>query len=116
MPGSARDVTELIIEAARVHGCRLFRNNTGKVVHRYKSKTGQMRNRVIKFGIGPDGGGGGDLIGWDSTGRFVSIDVKYDGSTLTPGQQEWMSWVRDGGGKAGTAHSVEEAIHVIKGP
>lgn len=108
---SAAKLTEDIVIAATEVGARLFRNNGG--VSRY-TKGGKQY--VVAYGVGPSGGGGGDLLGWTKDGLFLSIEVKYGNDRPTKNQLMWIDWVNKGGGRAGIARSVEDAIAIIKGP
>lgn len=103
-------LTEDIMLAASEIGCRLFRNNTG--IARYKMKSGE---RVVRYGVGPTGGGGGDLIGWNKDGIFISIEIKVGRDKQTENQKMWERWVNNGGGRAGVARSVQDALDIING-
>lgn len=102
------ELTEAILIAASDAGHRLFRNNSGK----FKDKRGVW----ISFGVGPRGGGGGDLIGWTSSGRFASIEIKVGKDKPTDAQIMWQGWVIAGGGCAGVARSVEDALLILQVP
>ena len=98
---------------------RIFRNNVGKLEDRH--------GRWVTFGLCP---GSSDLIGWRSVvvtptmvGRrlalFVALEIKAPGSRTKPEQfemqQAFQSAVRDAGGIAGEARSVEEAEGIVDG-
>jgi hypothetical protein len=94
------------------HGCRLFRNNTGAI----KDQTG----RLVRFGLCK---GSSDLIGFkpvtitpDMVGRtvaiFTAIEVKTPGGKPTPEQLHFVKRVKDHGGIAGIARSVEEMLAI----
>lgn len=104
------ELTTAIMQAATEAGARLFRNNSGVAVHRRDGRTYRTA-----YGVGPTGGGGGDLIGWSSDGRFVSIEIKVGKDRQTEAQKKWMRWVIAGGGLAGEARSVDDALKIIKG-
>jgi hypothetical protein len=89
----------------------LFKNHSG--VARYVNKG---KRSAVRYGVGPDDGGGHDLIGWRiSDGKFVSIDAKVGRDKLSAGQIKWMGWVVRGGGLSGEARSVDEARAIING-
>lgn len=104
------ELTQVIILAATEHGARLWRNNSGVAVHKKDGRTYR-----VAYGVGPQGGGGGDLIGWTATGRFASIEIKIGRDKQTEAQNKWERWVIAGGGVAGVARSVEDAIAILKG-
>jgi hypothetical protein len=94
------------------HGCRLFRNNTGAI----KDQTG----RLVRFGLCK---GSSDLIGFkpvtitpEMVGRtvaiFTAIEVKTPGGKPTPEQLHFVKRVKDHGGIAGIARSVEEMLAI----
>ena len=105
---STKKLTEDIILAASEHGARLFRNNSGVATYKRNGKVTRVR-----YGVGPVGGGGGDLIGYDNSGRFLSIEVKVGRDKQSEAQKKWERWVNMGGGRAGVARSVEDAIAII---
>lgn len=109
MTGTAK-LTDDICEAASDSGHRLFRNNSGVAKHVKKDKTWH-----VHYGVGPVGGGGGDLIGWTRTGRFASIEVKTGQDRQSDAQAKWERWVKAGGGVAGVARSVAEALAILAG-
>jgi hypothetical protein len=92
---------------------RLWRNNTGAL----KDATG----RLVRYGLCP---GSSDLIGFrtvtitpDMVGRkvavFAAIEVK-DGGRATAEQQAFIAMVRERGGIAGVARSVDEARAILQ--
>lgn len=106
------ELVDAILLAAPEHGARLFKNASGMS----RKKDGNGKVWTIRFGVGPVGGGGHDLIGWRmSDGRFISIDAKVGRDKLSPQQVKWMQWVIAGGGLSGEARSVEDAIAIIRG-
>ena len=96
---------------------RLFRNQVGQLPD---PRTG----RPVQFGLAR---GSADLIGWrtitvtpDMVGRqlavFTSIEVKTPTGRIRPEQQAWLDVVRSGGGLAGIARTVDDAIRIIDSP
>lgn len=94
------------------HGCRLFRNNTGAI----KDQTG----RLVRFGLCK---GSSDLIGFRPTvitpemvGKtvaiFTAIEVKTPTGKPTPEQLHFLQRVKDLGGIAGIARSVDDALAI----
>ena len=101
-------LTEEICFAASEAGHRLFRNNSGVAKH-VKGK----RTWFVRYGVGPSDGGGGDLIGWTRSGRFASIEIKTGHDRQSDEQKKWEGWVRAGGGVAGVARSVADALAIL---
>lgn len=100
-------LTEEILIAASNAGHRLFRNNSGRFQ--------DARGKWVTFGVGPKGGGGSDLIGWTKEGLFASIEIKVGKDRPTETQLMWIRWVNTGGGRAGVARSVSEALSILDG-
>ena len=60
--------------------------------------------------------GSSDLIGWtvrDGRAVFVAIEVKAERGRVTPEQQRFIDVVREAGGVAGVARSVEDARAIL---
>ena len=102
------ELTAAIIQAASDEGHRLFRNNSGRMKTIYKG-----RERWVSYGVGPTSGGGADLIGWCKGGRFASIEIKVGHDKQSEAQKTWERWVIAGGGVAGVARSVEDALLIL---
>jgi len=94
------------------HGCRLWRNNTGAI----KDSEG----RLVRFGLCI---GSSDLIGirpitvtsdmiGHTVGVFTAIEVKTPKGKPTEDQINFIQRVKDLGGFAGVARSVEEALNI----
>ena len=96
------------------HGCRLFRNQTGAL----KDQTG----RLVRFGLCK---GSSDLIGFKSItitpemvgkkiAAFVAIEVKTASGKPTPEQLNFVNRVKELGGIAGIARSVEDVLAITR--
>jgi hypothetical protein len=96
------------------HGCRLFRNNTGAIK--------DAEGRLVRFGLCK---GSSDLIGFrptvitpDMVGQtvavFTAIEVKTPTGKPTPEQLHFINRVKQHGGIAGIARSVEDALAITK--
>lgn len=109
-PANTAELTEAVLLAASEIGARLHRNNSGSAMREHNGKV-----RRIRFGVGPVGGGGGDLIGWCRGGRFASIEIKFGRDKQTDAQKKWERWVIMGGGVAGVARSVADAMAILEG-
>jgi len=107
-----QDIMRSIMLAS--HGCRLWRNNTGAI----KDETG----RLVRFGLCK---GSSDIIGitpvtitpdmiGKRVGIFTAIEVKTPKGKATDEQINFIQRVRDLGGFAGVARSVEDALEITK--
>ena len=92
---------------------RIFRNQVGSLPD---PRTG----RLVTFGLAK---GSADLIGWRTVvvtpemvgtrlAVFLSIEVKTPTGRVSPTQQAWLSVVQGGGGLAGIARSVPDALRI----
>lgn len=91
---------------------RLWRNNTGRL----RDERGQL----VTFGLCP---GSADLIGYttievtpDMVGQrvavFTAVEVKTPTGRPTPEQAAFLEHVRQAGGRAGIARSIEDAERI----
>ena len=89
------------MEASR-KGMRLFRNNVGQLL--------DDRGVPVRYGLANDSPAlnkalkSSDLIGWDATGRFLSVEVKAEGWRFTGtarelAQERWLQMVTAAGGR-----------------
>lgn len=96
--------------------CRLFRNNTGCLK--------DQQGRPVRFGLCE---GSSDLIGYttvevtpDMVGQrlavFTAIEVKSATGRPTAQQLAFIEHVRQAGGRAGIARSIEDAERITGGP
>lgn len=94
---------------------RLFRNNVGVAE--------MPGGRMVRFGLHP---GSSDLIGWHTVtitpamvgGKvaiFAAIETKAPRGRRERHQQNFIEQVREAGGLAGFARSVDEAVKIIRG-
>ena len=87
---------------------RIWRNNSGAL----KDFTG----RLIHFGVAAPGGS--DLIGWvkvDGRAIFLAIEVKVKTGRVTQAQVDFINFVRQHGGRAGIARTVQDAEEICYG-
>ncbi len=107
-------MNDILLELAGC-GVLLFRNNTGALK--------DERGRLVRFGLAV---GGSDLIGitpvtvtQDMVGKklavFTAIEVKARRGVATSRQLAFIERIRELGGLAGVARSVEDALKIIKG-
>ena len=94
---------------------RLWRNNSGSLPD---PRTG----RYVQFGVGSPGGS--DLIGYrkvkitpDMVGTeiavFAAVEVKTANGRATEQQKAFIEHIRNAGGIAGVARSVDEANSIL---
>jgi len=91
------------LEATRL-GARLMRNNVGVLR--------DSRGVPVHFGLGV---GSSDLIGWTPDARFLAVEVKLPGRKPTREQARFIEAVRQAGGRAGVAYSVEDVGRIVRG-
>lgn len=80
------------------HYC--WRNNSGMVHMRDK----YGRDRMWKAGLK----GSSDIIGIATDGRFIAIECKRKGKKPTPQQEAFLQEIKQRGGYAGIATSIED--------
>lgn len=110
------DLMRAIQLAATQRGHRLWRNNSaqgwaGKFLKRYANGSVLIGDAYpLHAGLSV---GSSDLIGLTSMGRFLSIEVKSPRGRLTEEQQAWIAMVRQFGGLAGEARSIEDLDEIL---
>jgi len=78
-----------------------WRNNTGAI---------RLDKRFIRFGAV----GSSDILGIMSDGRFLAIEVKSAKGRLTKYQKAFLDGIRDAGGVALVARSVDDVAMGLK--
>tara|TARA_R110002051_G_scaffold178040_1_gene247849 strand:+ start:7308 stop:7646 length:339 start_codon:yes stop_codon:yes gene_type:complete len=78
-----------------------WRNNTGAI---------RLDKRFIRFGAV----GSSDILGVMSDGRFLAIEVKSAKGKLTKHQKVFLDGIRDAGGVAFVARSIEDVAMGLK--
>ena len=112
------DIMRAIQVAASKSGNRLFRNNVavgwvGHLANKPKDGIVVLKNaRALHAGLCV---GSSDLIGFTRDGRFLAIEVKTDTGRATQEQRQFIAIVREFGGYAGIARSVQDAIEITNG-
>lgn len=115
---SEYDLSRNIQVAASQAGCRLWRNNVaeawvGIYVRRLPDGTVTLKNsRPLHAGLVK---GSSDLIGLTGAGVFLAIEVKTPTGRVRPEQRKFIETIRQLGGRAGIARSVQDAINIING-
>lgn len=103
---ATNQLTQEILASLSERGHLACRNNSGVAT---------FKGRAVRFGVGPIGGGGGDIIGCASDGVFFSVEIKVGKDRSSDKQIKWERWVKKRGGRAGIARSVEEAVMIAEG-
>lgn len=96
-------------------GTRLWRNNTGMLR--------DQQGRPVRFGLCA---GSADLIGYttievtpDMVGQrlavFTAVEVKTATGRPTPEQSAFLDHIRQAGGRAGIARSIDDAVRITEG-
>ena len=99
MPTEQHLIKQAIVQLSSPDARRLWRNNSGMAFH---------RDRPVRYGI-PPGGGGPDIIGiWD--GKFAAIEVKTAKANLRKEQLAFLMLIKRLGGFAAvyTEQGLEE--------
>ena len=102
-------------------GCIPYRNESkaawvGNVVHQEGSMVTLDKAARVQVGLVK---GSADIVGFDAPphqpfARFFGIEIKTGSGMLTKEQREWINCVRQNGGIAGVARSVEDAVEIIE--
>jgi len=112
MPKSeAKIQREILIDIGGRPTCRMFRNPAGF-----------DKEKKVYYGLSRRGSS--DLIGLKSrivqqedvgkkVAQFVAIEVKSMRGAVRPEQKDFIQMVRDLGGRAGVARSIEEARGIV---
>jgi hypothetical protein len=108
-------IQRLIMLALSEAGCTVWRNETagawiGKQIHRAGDQVTLTDARMMTFGLCV---GSSDIVGIAPDGRFLAIEVKTPTGRPTKEQLRFIAAVRNAGGIAGIARSVDEALQLI---
>ncbi len=111
------NIQKLIQLALSDAGLTFWRNETagawvGHVVYQDANTVTLKNPRMIQAGLCK---GGSDLVGVAPGGLFAAIEVKTHKGRTTIEQDNFIEVVRDAGGVAGVARSVDEALRVVYG-
>lgn len=106
----------LIMLALSEAGCTIWRNETsgawmGKQIHKAGDQVTLTNARMMTFGLCV---GSSDLVGIAPDGRFLAVEVKTPKGRPTKEQLRFIEAVRNAGGIAGIARSVDEALDLIR--
>ena len=110
-------VAEILAEFGALEDLRLWRNETagawvGKVVGRTQAGDLVLRGaRMIQAGLCV---GSADLIGLQSGGRFLGLEVKTPDGRSSQDQKRWIKVVSDLGGLAAIVTSPEDVAKLLR--
>jgi hypothetical protein len=102
------DIQQAVRLRCAALGWHMWRNNVGVLV--------DTSGRPLRYGLANDSKAvnsvlkSGDLIGWDNTGRFVSIECKAPNGRAHPAQIAWRDLVLAGGGRAMIIRDPKEVV------
>jgi hypothetical protein len=101
-----QDLVNAILDFLRVNGAWAIRvNSGGKQVENEKGQRHFIRMAPA---------GTPDILACWPGGLFMGIEVKLPGNTATPIQQATLQIIRDAGGLAVVAYSVEDVREAFK--
>lgn len=102
MKETEHSIQATILEYLLFRGHFVWRNNSGMVFSEYKGV-----KRAWRAGVE----GGADILGIEkATGKFIAVEVKVPGKHATDLQQAFLDNIKQRGGHAFEAHSLEEVI------
>ena len=103
-----KDIQKAILQYLKLRSDVVFvsRFNSGVAAN----TDGHGDTRYTRFNTMP---GFPDIHGMLKGGHAFYIEVKRQGGKATPDQQSFIDMVRAGGGKAGVARSIEEAVAIL---
>ena len=96
---SAAQLTAAVIETLTLHGYTVWRNNAGR-----------SRNNVRLSPAGTP-----DVIGYDSEGRFVGVEIKVGRDKPRESQIEWMARAQQAGCRVCVVRSIAEVQSQVTG-
>ena len=122
-----RDIQNRILVALSRCGATVFRQNTGMgwvgtVVHKGKYRLILEDYRPLHAGLCK---GSSDIIGWrpliitpEMVGQrvavFVAVEVKSAAGRATQAQKNFIRVVKEDGGLADVARSIEQAVEIVE--
>jgi hypothetical protein len=108
-------VQSRILLALSEAGCLVWRCETagawvGRVIHQSHGTVTIADARMIQAGLTT---GGADIIGIAPDGRFLAVEVKTSKGRIRPEQTKFLQAVKNAGGIAGVARSVDDALQLL---
>lgn len=106
----------LIMVALSQAGHTVFRNETGRfwtgrVIHKDGKQVTLTNAMMIPVGLAV---GSCDLVGLQrDTGRFFGVEVKTKAGRVSTEQSQFIKTIKQRGGIAGVARSVEDALELL---
>lgn len=103
-----KDIQKQILEYLALRRIVAWRQNSGAM----KGKSATGKAWYVKFHTAP---GCSDVLGVLPGGRFFAIEVKRPGNVATPNQESFIEKIRQAGGLAFVAYSVDDVIREFNG-
>lgn len=105
------ELVKSVISLLQAHGFQVFRRNTGATMASHTLKSGETKNRFVRFGQG----GMADIWGWQvMSGRHIEVEVKRSGIKPTSLQEQWLQQARQAGCIAFACDSMESALAALR--
>jgi hypothetical protein len=99
-----------IIDYLNKRGCYVWRNNTGAFIRNYYNmREARWKETFFRSGMK----GLPDIIGLDSGGRFIGIEVKTATGKTSPEQVRVLAEMKQRGAWAFVARSLDEVMKVL---
>jgi penicillin-binding protein-related factor A (putative recombinase) len=111
---SEKQLQRVIVETLNYSGALCWITNAGMTKTSYRLKKGKRKGQLREYMICFGPAGMSDIIGVYK-GKFLAIEVKLPErrKNVTEIQNNFIENIRDHGGLAGMATSVEEALEII---
>lgn len=108
----------LILIALSEAGCTVWRVETagawvGRRIHQDGQTVTLANARMFTTGLCV---GGSDIIGIAPDGRFMAVEAKTETGRVSAEQERFIAAVRQAGGIAGVARSVQDALSLLTDP
>lgn len=105
-----QDLVKVIIDYLNLKGHFVWRNNTGAFKGQYfRKRDSKMVERFHRYGLP----GSSDILGISKYGKFIAIECKMVGNSLTPLQQNFLQQIADRDGNAIVAVSLDDVIREL---
>lgn len=102
---SEKEIQKTILDYLALKGINAWRTNSGIQFSTYKGKEHVVR-------LAPRGTP--DIIGFLSDGKFLGIEVKKPGGTVSPEQLLFIEKVNKAGGVCFIAYSLDDVVKIIQ--
>jgi len=106
MKPTEAEIVHSVIAYLQIQGHYVWRNNTGMFRHNYTTKAGINKQSIIRAGMK----GSADILGIAKDGKFIAVECKVPGNKPTILQEEFLREIRERGGYAIVATSIDDVI------